>query len=96
MLGIQSPDLFRILESRADWLFDNGNVQEISNCVWAMSEHGPLPERIIHLVNQKSEWLLSYDNYVAVNMVARSLAKHNVKSSRLFARLKDKLHNSHP
>jgi len=85
-----------MLESRADWLFDNGNVQEISNCFWAISQHGTLSERIIALVDQKSEWLLSHDDYIAVNMVARSLAKHNVQSSRLFVLLKEKLLNSHP
>jgi hypothetical protein len=49
----QSTNLFQLLESRADWFFENGKFQEVENCVWAKSAHG----QEIKLVDQKSECL---------------------------------------
>ena len=66
-------------------------MQGISNCVWSLSEHGPLSERIINLVDKKSKWLLSQNNLVAVAMVARSLAKHRIHSYVLLILLKDRI-----
>jgi uncharacterized protein YlbG (UPF0298 family) len=39
-LGIQSPNVFRMLESRADWLFTKGDPHSVSNCVWACAKLG--------------------------------------------------------
>jgi hypothetical protein len=78
------------VERYADEIFEYGSCQEVASYIWSISEHGPLSQKIIDLMDKKSEWLLSHDNFVAVAMVARSLAKHNVTSSTLIILLKEK------
>ena len=57
-LGIQSPNLFRMLESRADWIFENGKPQEISNCVWSCATLGIQSPNLFRITRFKSRMVI--------------------------------------
>jgi hypothetical protein len=51
-LGIEAPNLFRLLEQRADVLFWNGNPQDLKNCVWACGVLGLESPNLSRLLDQ--------------------------------------------
>ena len=61
-LGLESPNLFQLLDQRSEWLFENGTPQAVANCVWACGSLRCESPNLFRLLDQRIEWLFENGN----------------------------------
>ena len=71
----------------AEWLFDNGNSQEVANCVWACGKLGIKSPNLFQFLDQRAEWLLDNGNPQEVANCAWACGTLGIESPNLFRSL---------
>ncbi|KAI2495864.1 RAP domain [Fragilaria crotonensis] len=83
-LGMESPNLFRLMEERAEWLFKYGNQQEIASCIWACGTLGVESPNLFMLLDKRAEWLFEDAKPQEIANCAWACGALGLKSPNLF------------
>ena len=68
----------------AEWLFANGNPQQIANCIWAFGTLRIQSPNLFRLLDERAEWLVENGNAQNVSNCVWACGKLGVKSNNLF------------
>ena len=56
-LGIEAPNLFRVLDERAEWLFQHGNQHDVAISAWSCGKLGVKSPNLFRLLDQHATWV---------------------------------------
>ena len=83
-LGIELPNLFRLLDERALWLFEHGNARDISESVWACGKLGIESPNLFRLLDERALWLFEHGSAQDVSDCVWACGKLGIESPNLF------------
>jgi hypothetical protein len=86
-LCIESPNLFRLIDQRAEWMFENGDPQGIANCLRACGKLGIESPNLFQMLDLRAEWLI--ENWTPQNIAncAWACGSLGIESPNLFVLL---------